>query len=211
MRSYSQYCGLARALDVVGDRWTLLIVRELLILGPARYTDLQRGLPGIATNLLVTRLREMEESGLVAREDAPPPSTAKLFRLTPRGAALEAAMVALGAWAGPLMGEPREDDEVRSHWMAMPVRHFLIDRSPSRRPVTIECRMGDESMLVETVDGGVRARPGTAEKPDAVLAGPIHLVMGVLTGRIALAAARTRGLHFEGSPAVLRRIQPRMR
>src|SRR5471032_2293839 len=112
MRSYSQYCGLARALDVVGDRWTLLIVRELLLLGPARYTDLQHGLPGIATNLLVTRLRDMEDAGLVEREDAAPPSVAKLFRLTPRGEQLEPALMALGSWGGPLMGEPTDDDIV---------------------------------------------------------------------------------------------------
>ena len=85
MRSYAQYCGLARALDVVGDRWTLLIVRELLIGGACRYTDLQHGLPGIATNLLADRLRQLEEQGIVAREAAPPPVATTLFRLTPRG------------------------------------------------------------------------------------------------------------------------------
>src|SRR5690242_12900964 len=83
MRTYRQYCGLARALDLVGDRWTLLIVRELLILGPSRYTDLRNGLPGIATNLLVDRLRELEEAGLVEREQAAPPVATALFRLTP--------------------------------------------------------------------------------------------------------------------------------
>src|SRR6185295_293446 len=87
MRSYKQYCALAKALDVVGDRWTLLIVRELLIRGRCRYTDLRNGLPGIATNLLADRLREMEQSGLVSREEAPPPIATTLFQLTPRGEA----------------------------------------------------------------------------------------------------------------------------
>ena len=72
MRSYGQYCSIARALDVVGDRWTLLIVRELLLQGPCRFTDLKNGLPGIATNLLSTRLKELEDAGLISREDAPP-------------------------------------------------------------------------------------------------------------------------------------------
>ena len=210
MRSYSQYCGLAKTLDVVGDRWTLLIVRELLVLGPARYTDLQHGLPGIATNLLVTRLREMEEAGIVVREDAAPPSVAKLFRLTPRGEQLEPALMALGAWGGPLMGVPREDDVVRSHWLALPIRHYVVDRTPSRRPVAIEVRIGDELMVIETVgDGAVRARPGAAEKPDAVLDGAPHLVMGVLMGRLPLTAACARGLRFHGNPAAVRRLQPR--
>ena len=73
MRTYGQYCSVAKALDVVGDRWTLLIVRELLLQGPCRYTDLKSGLPGIATNLLADRLRELERAGLVRREEAPPP------------------------------------------------------------------------------------------------------------------------------------------
>jgi DNA-binding HxlR family transcriptional regulator len=202
---------MAKALDVIGDRWTLLIVRELLALGPARYTDLQRGLPGIATNLLVTRLRELEAAGIVARDEAPPPAPATLFRLTERGKGLEPVIAALGRWGAPLMGEYRADEEVRSHWLALPLRLYLRDRQPSRRPVTIEVRTGEQPMLVETVDGEIRARPGTAEKPDAMLSGPPHLVMGVLMGRLTVPAARARGLSFRGNPDVLRRLAPRER
>ena len=88
MRSYGQYCSIAKALDVVGDRWTLLIIRELLIRGACRYTDLKDGLPGIATNLLADRLRELESAGLIRREEAPPPVATTLFHLTEAGAAL---------------------------------------------------------------------------------------------------------------------------
>src|SRR5882724_1705673 len=98
MKSYNQYCGLANALDVIGDRWTLLIVRELLIRGACRYTDLRNGLPGIATNLLAERLRELEEAGVIEREAAPPPVATTLFRLTARGAALDAVMREIGRW-----------------------------------------------------------------------------------------------------------------
>ena len=92
MRSYGQYCALAKALDVLGDRWTLLIVRELMLAGPSRYTDLRNGLPGIATNLLSDRLRELEAAGVVAREQAPPPVATTLFSLTaPRGGAAAGA------------------------------------------------------------------------------------------------------------------------
>ena len=209
MRSYGQYCGLAKALDVVGDRWTLLIVRELLILGHARYTDLQRGLPGIATNLLADRLRELEEAGLVARVDAPPPVATALFRLTPRGQELEPAVVALGRWAGPLMGEPGADEEFRNHWLALPVKLFLADSTPERRPVSIEVRIGDEPMVIETTGGSLRVRPGSVEKPDAVVAGGPHLVLGFLTGRLPLASARARGLSFKGSLAAVRRLRPK--
>src|SRR5215468_1816956 len=99
MRSYDQYCALAKALDVVGDRWTLLIVRELLIRGSCRYTDLRNGLPGIATNLLADRLRELEEAGVVRRIEAAPPVATALFELTLWGLELEPVIAALGRWS----------------------------------------------------------------------------------------------------------------
>src|SRR5437867_11172839 len=102
MRSYEQFCALARALDLIGDRWTLLIVRELLLRERCRYTDLRQGLPGIATNLLADRLRELEKAGLISREDAPPPIATTLFQLTSRGKALEAVVHQIGRWGGPL-------------------------------------------------------------------------------------------------------------
>jgi len=109
MRTYDQYCPAARALDVVGDRWTLLIVRELLNRGAARYTDLKDGLPGIATNLLADRLREHEDNGIITREAAPPPIATTLFRLTPRGEALQPVLTALGEWGMPLLEDASED------------------------------------------------------------------------------------------------------
>lgn len=207
MRSYGQYCGLARALDVVGDRWTLLIVRELLLTGLARYTDLLHGLPGIATNLLADRLRDLEEAGLVAREEAPPPVATALFRLTPRGQALEEVIAAFGRWAAPLMGEIRPGDEVRPQWYLLPIRLYLRDASPEKPPVTIQLLMEGEPLVIETAgDGTLRARPGSAESADATLAGAPHIIMGLLGGRITLAQARKRGLHFRGEHGVLRRI-----
>ena len=103
MRSYGQNCALAKALDVIGDRWTLLIVRELMIRDGCRYTDLRNGLPGIATNLLAERLDDLEKAGLVSREAAPPPVATTLFRLTQRGKDLEPAIAALGRWGAPLL------------------------------------------------------------------------------------------------------------
>lgn len=209
MRSYGQFCGLAKALDVVGDRWTLLIVRELLLHDAARYTDLRHGLPGIATNLLAERLREMELAGLVSREQAPPPVATALFRLTPRGRELEPVVRALGAWAGPLMRQWTPDQAFRSRWLALPVEFYLTDRTPTRPPVTIQVHTGDEPMLIETVLGAVKARPGSAPDADAVLTGPPHLVMGLLSGRMPLATARAKGLHFRGNFAAVRRLQPK--
>jgi len=209
MKSYREYCAVAQALDVVGERWTLLIVRELLIQGPSRYTDLRNGLPGIATNLLAERLREMEQAGLIRREEAHPPVATTLFHLTERGRELKPVVDALGRWGGPLVSRPIGDDEFRSHWLVLPIEAHLIDNTPERPPITIELRTGDEAMLVETIDGRVRARPGKADHPNAVLTGTGSQVIGLLTGRLDLAEAMRRGLRVEGDREVIDRVRPR--
>src|SRR5712691_5037891 len=140
MRSYQQYCAIAKALDVVGDRWVLLIVRELMTPGPSRYTDLLKGLPGIATNLLADRLRDMEKAGVVRREEAPPPVATTLFHLTERGKALYPILKELGRWGAPLMGVPQPTNVFRSHWLVFPLDVYLADKSPKEPSVAIELR-----------------------------------------------------------------------
>jgi DNA-binding HxlR family transcriptional regulator len=208
MRSYGEYCSLAKALDVVGDRWTLLIVRELTIQGRCRYTDLRNGLPGIATNLLADRLRELEQAGIVYREQAPPPIATALFGLTPRGEELRPAVEELTRWGLPLMSEQRPDDAVRSHWLVAALDLMLTDRTPERPPVTIELRTGDEPIVVETADGAVRARVGPAADPDLTLTGGPRPVLGTVLGMIDFAAARDQGLSVEGDPEILERVRP---
>src|SRR5437868_11425304 len=199
MRSYGQYCPVAKALDVIGDRWSLLVVRELLIRGPSRYTDLRQGLPGIATNLLADRLRELETAGLVRREAARPPVATDLFSLTERGESLAPVLEALGRWGGPLMAQRVGSDSFRSHWLAWPLGLHLIDHTPRQPPVAIEVRSGEGEapMSVETVgDGSVRVRPGRALHPDAIVSGPPELVVALLLGRLSLGQARARGLSY---------------
>jgi DNA-binding HxlR family transcriptional regulator len=208
MRSYGEYCSLAKALDVVGDRWTLLIVRELTIQGPCRYTDLRNGLPGVATNLLADRLRELEQAGLVYREEAPPPIAATLFGLTSRGEELRPAVEELTRWGLPLMSEQRPDDAVRSHWLVAAIELMLTDRMPERPPVTIELRTGDQPIVVQTAGGAVRARVGPAAEPDLTLTGEPRPVLGTLLGMLDFAAARDQGLSYEGDPDILDRVLP---
>ena len=208
MRSYHQYCGLARALDHVGDRWTLLIVRELLIRGVARYSDLQQGLPGIATNLLANRLRQMERSGLIVRDQTAPPVAANVFRLTPRGQELKGVIEAFGRWASPLMEAPPHRDAIRGHWFILPVRLYLRDRAPSAPPVTVQIEFPDAPIVLRTRgDGRVTADPGRVPEPDATVSGTPSLVMGLLSGRLTLRQARARGLRLEGNAAALERVQ----
>src|SRR6478735_2738073 len=114
-RSYHQYCGGARALDVVGERWTLLIVRNLL-LGPRRYSDLLAELPGITTNLLAKRLRELCAAGVVERRRTSTPLRAEVYALTPEGAALEPVIMELGRWGGRFLDRPRASDTVNIGW-----------------------------------------------------------------------------------------------
>lgn len=206
VRSYQQYCAVAKALDVIGDRWVLLIVRELMTSGPSRYTDLLQGVPGIATNLLADRLREMEKAGVVRSEAAPPPVATTLFSLTERGEALRPLLEDLGRWGAPLMGVPQPNNVFRSHWLVFPFDAYLADNSPHDEPIAIEVRSGDEPIVIETVEGAVRTRRGTVAKPDAILDGRPGLILGLLAGRFDLAEARRRGLTFKGSQKVLTRV-----
>jgi DNA-binding HxlR family transcriptional regulator len=209
VRTYGQYCSLAKALDLLGDRWTLLIVRELYLRGPCRYTDLRGGLPGIATNLLADRLRALEAAGVVAREEAAPPIATSLFSLTPRGEELKEPLLALGRWGVPLMAEgPAPGDAFRNIWMTLPTELFLRDRAPDDPPVTIEVRTGEGPMLIETVDGEVRARAGSTDRPDAVLTGTPRLILAVISGGLRLADAEARGLRCEGNRESVMRVLP---
>src|ERR671933_1041184 len=115
-RSYDQFCGIARALDLVGERWALLIVRDL-ILGPKRFTDLRRGLPGIGTNVLAARLKELERGGVIRRRTLPPPAASVVYELTEYGRALEGPLLALGRWGATSMGRREAAQALRSEWL----------------------------------------------------------------------------------------------
>ncbi len=208
MRSYGEYCSVAKALDVVGDRWTLLIMRELILQGPCRYTDLKDALPGIATNLLAERLRVLETAGLIWREDAAPPVATTLFRLTAAGSELEPVLTALGAWGIRYMAEPSDRDEFRSHWFAFPVSLFLRDHDPDGPPVAIELRTAGRPAVIEVSAGSVRTRLGTTPAPDLVLRGTPQLILGLISAHLSPDQAKDAGLEIEGDAGVLARLQP---
>lgn len=211
MRSYGQSCAVAKALDLIGDRWTLLIVRELMIQDGCRYTDLRNGLPGIATNLLAERLQDMERNGLITSEAAPPPVATTLHRLTARGRELEPVIAALGRWGTPLLGGGGDNDAFRDHWAALPLRLYVRDRNPEEPGVRIGLLAGTEALILETAgDGSVRVRQGNVADSDARIAGPSHLILSLLMGKTKLDAAQAHGVRFEGNAEVLRRFEPRI-
>lgn len=139
-RTYNEYCGVAKALDVVGERWTLLIVRNLL-LGPLRYSDLLRGLPGITTNLLAKRLKEMERSGLVERTRVGPGESGHAYRLTELGLALEPAVQALGTWGWHWMTGPKPGEHRDLEWLLVSTRR----RYRGGLHLSVEFDVGDGS------------------------------------------------------------------
>jgi DNA-binding HxlR family transcriptional regulator len=206
MRSYGQYCSIAKALDVVGDRWSLLIIRELLVRDGLRYTDLKDGLPGIATNLLSDRIRQLESAGLVRREDAAPPIATTLFRLTEAGAELLPVLDALARWGVRFMIDPPGGDVFRGQWFAFPVSLFLHDRDPDGPPASIELRTASGPVVVEVSGGSVHVRLGAAAAPDLILEGEPRLILGILVGVITAAEAADLGLEISGDAALLDRV-----
>jgi len=208
MRSYGQYCSISRALDLIGDRWTLLLVRELLLRGPSRYTDLKNGLPGVAANLLADRLKELEQVGLIRREDAPPPIATQVYELTEDGAALEPVLRALGLWGMRYMGEEKSGDSFQATWLSYAPAWFTTDADPTGPPAAIQLTADGEHAVIELADGLVRTRVGSTDRPDLTLTGPARAVLGLVLGKIDLKTAKVLGLQAQGRRELLHRLRP---
>jgi DNA-binding HxlR family transcriptional regulator len=200
MRSYGQYCSLAKALDVVGDRWTLLIVRELLV-RPCRYRDLQYSLPGVATNLLADRIRHLEEHGVVDRDEA------GRYQLTAWGAHLATPVYALARWGAPLMAQRQDGEAFRSQWLSGPIAFAFAGVDPDRPPFVAELRTEGEPVTMESAGGRVSFRTGLAPAPDLVLSGPPDAVIGLLVGRLTRKAAVELGVKVVGELRPLARLR----
>ena len=166
-RSYEQFCGLAKALDVVGERWTMLVVRGLL-LGPLRYSDLLRGLPGITTNLLAKRLKEMEENGLVERVRTAAGESGHAYRLTEIGRALEPAVHALGAWGWRWMTQPGPGEHRSLEWLLVALRR----RYRGGVTLTAEIVADDVPYTFRLSETAADVSRGAAASADVRAAGP---------------------------------------
>ncbi len=207
MKTYSQYCAVARSLDLVGDRWVLLIVRELLSQGPCRFTDLRDGLPGIATNLLAARLKEMEERGLITRVDAPPPVATGLYQLTERGQQLQPVIAALVEWGLPTMPVVTEGEAERGTWLGLLGRLRLRDTQPAQGPLTIAIDTPEAPVHLVSSGHEFEIRRGRPAAADVRLSGQARLIGGYLGGLLSLAEARRLGLDATGDEAALNRLE----
>lgn len=161
-RRYGQFCPLAKALDVLGERWTLLIIRELLT-GPKRYTDLRIGLPGLATDLLATRLRDLEESGLIERRDVPPPTPARVYELTARGYSLKPAILELARWGHPLLRESTDDRLPDSALLLGLEAVFHPDEAAGVDEI-YNIEVDGQQVCVHVHDGAVEVKPGVSDR-----------------------------------------------
>ena len=207
MKTYGQYCAVARSLDLVGDRWVLLIVRELLSQGPCRFTDLRDGLPGIATNLLASRLKDMEENGLIARVDAPPPIATGLYQLTERGRGLRPVIESLVEWGLPTMPVVVAGESVRGNWLGLLGQLRLQDTQPERGPLTIAIDTAEAPVHLVSRDDAFEIRRGRPAAADVRLSGQARLIGGYLSGLLSFEKARRLGLGADGDTEALRRLE----
>ncbi|MGY4770976.1 winged helix-turn-helix transcriptional regulator [Kribbella sp. CWNU-51] len=195
-KTYGQYCGVARALELVGERWALLIVRDLLV-GPKRYTDLRSGLPKIPTNVLATRLKELESAGLVERHVQPRPSGAILYELTPYGLDLEPVVLALGRWGARSLGELRPGEIATADSLVMALRSTYHPLKRGTGKLAYELRFGD--IVVHALCSGptLTAAPGPFPEPapaTVVVVEAMAPLTPLLTGAIDGAKARADGI-----------------
>jgi DNA-binding HxlR family transcriptional regulator len=200
-RTYGQYCGVARALDLVGERWALLVVRELL-LGPKRFTDLLDGLPGVSTNVLATRLRSLQRAGVVERRLLPPPAASSVYELTAYGRALEPAVAALGRWGAGSLGAREPGQLLRSHWLALALKAFFDGEQAAGLTRAYEVRLREGTFRLLVTGGELEIASAPDGKADLVLEADDDVLVGVLAGRLDPAAL----VVLEGEPAELPRF-----
>ena len=190
-RTYDQYCPVARALELVGERWTLLVARELL-LGPRRFTDLIAGLPGVSANVLAGRLKDLEAQGMVARRTLPPPAASAVYELTSEAAGLVSVLATMAEWGMTILGEPRVRDEVRGEWIVL----GLAVTAPAPDVgdgTTYELHIDGEVLHVQVRDGNLQPHHGPADDPDAVLTTDAMALADLWAGRLDVDDALTAG------------------
>lgn len=205
MRSYRDLCGIARALDVVGERWALLVVRELLF-GPKRFSDLHRGLPGMSQNVLSQRLRELEECGVLTRHPGLPPVTGLVYELTGHGRELEPVLLALGRWGSPLSPGPESADELSPDALVVALRTTFDPGAAADLFVTVQLRLPGDAFSLTVADQRLEATRGV-DVADAALACSVRTVQDlVFDSRRLDDAVRSGDAQVDGSTALLTRF-----
>jgi DNA-binding HxlR family transcriptional regulator len=201
-RTYGQYCGLAYALDLIGERWALMIVRDL-ILGPKRFTDLELGLPGVPSNVLSTRLKELEQNGIVRRHVLPRPARSVVYELTEYGQELEDIVLHLGLWGARSLGDPRLADSLTPNALLLALRASFQPEAARKLRATYEIRVGQIVISAQISNGHLELSEGPPPAPDLVIVTD-HTLRHVMSGETTVDEAVERGtLKATGDPALL--------
>ncbi len=204
-RSYGQYCGVARALELVGERWALLIVRDLIV-GPRRFSDLRHGLPRIPTNVLSERLKELEHAGIIQRRVLPRPAASVVYELTEYGSQLDDVLMRLGLWGAQSLGQPRPGEIMTADSMVMALRATFVPAAAHGLRVSFELRLG-EIVIHARIDGPtITVAAGPLDTADLIIeAGPAvrDLMAGDLSPAEAIAGGSVR---LMGNQALLGRF-----
>jgi len=209
-RSYGQFCAAARALDVVGERWTLLVVRELL-LGPRRFTDLLAALPGLGPSLLASRLKQLEGAGVIRREQLPPPAGSWVYQITEAGLGVGLVVKALADWGVRLLDTPGPDEAVRAEWLALHLAVSAPAEAVAGARETYQVHIGDDVLHIVLTGTGAQARSGPAPvPPDLVIRTGQVAFIELSLGRTSLmdlvAARRAEVTGDQGSVARAARL-----
>jgi DNA-binding HxlR family transcriptional regulator len=204
-RSYNDGCGIAHALDLVGERWAMLVVRELL-LGPKRYTDLQTDLPGISTNVLSDRLSELEQTGVVLRRRLPPPAASSVYELTSWGLELEPILTLLGRWGARSRSLPRDTPLSVSSLILSLGAHFDPASAQGLR-ASYELRLGEERFHAQVANGRIEVTRGNAGRPIATIEGDTLTLAGLIyRGRDLAEAVRRGEVSYDGDVSDVKRF-----
>jgi DNA-binding HxlR family transcriptional regulator len=205
-RTYGEACRFAHALDLVGERWALLIVRELL-LGPKRFTDLRAGLPHASTNILADRLRELERSAVVRRRKLPPPAASSVYELTEWGRELEPVVTQLGAW-GARAPIPPDSQEIGPDSIVLALGSLFDPEAAGELAATYNLRIGEDRFRVDVGSGKVELERGAAEAPNVSLTFPdAPTTAAVLTAQLELEDALASGaLQIDGPKQAAKRF-----
>ena len=206
MRTYDDGCAAAHALDLIGERWALLIVRELL-LGPKRFTDLRAGLPNASPNVLAQRLRELEAAGVVRRRKLPPPAASRVYELTDWGMELEPVIVGLGRWGARSVSRPREA-ELGVDSLILSFRTMFDAQAAKGLRARYELRFGEDRFYAQVADCRFEVgRGGAQERPDAIIeADAATLAALVYGGRQLEEALRAGDIEIEGDESAVERF-----
>jgi DNA-binding HxlR family transcriptional regulator/putative sterol carrier protein len=205
-RRYGQLCAVARALDYVGERWTLLLIRELMI-GPRRFKDILEGLPGIGTNLLANRLRELAQAGIVARRVLPPPAGSTVYELTEVGRGLEPVVFALGKWGHQFLRQAVPGEVCKPGWFMVALRATFRPDAALDLAARYDLRVDGEMFVVDIKNGRAQLEPGPATNADLTLTTDLRTLVGLVSGEhTPTAAIRSGKAIIDGDRQALQRF-----